>query len=330
MAQHNRRLLLIAPSFFGYANEIRKKLEQNGFAVWQYDQLPAVDNTTKAIFRLAPWLGRARADKYYDRIAAELAGQAISHVLVIKGEALSVRSIRKLRAVFNEAKFVLYFWDSYLNMPRDSFSKVSLFDRAFTFDPDDAKLDPRLAYRPLFYLDEYLDLPGEPHTIDVLFVGTAHTDRYAVVSKLSKSIPPELNFKKVLYLPSRWIFRIRKIFDPSFWRSRSAEFVFASVTKSEMLGLIAQSRIIVDIERSVQHGLTMRTIEMLGAGKKMISTNANVTACDFYNPANIAVIDRRNPVLSEQFLSAEYVEPAPAMLERYSLSAWVKEVVIES
>lgn len=330
MIQQNKKLLLIAPGFFGYANEIRKNLEQKGFEVWQYDQLPAVDNITKALFRLTPWLVRSRADEYYDRIASELSGHAISHVLVIKGEALSVRSIRKLRSVFKEAKFVLYFWDSYLNMPKDSFCKVSLFDRAFTFDPDDAKLDTRLAYRPLFYLNEYLDLPREPLTTDVLFVGTAHTDRYAIISKLSKSIPPGLNFKKVMYLPSRWIFRIRKIFDPSFWKSKSTEFIFVSVAKSEMLRLIAQSRIIVDIERSVQHGLTMRTIEMLGAGKKMISTNTNVTSCDFYNPSNIAVIDRNDPVLNEQFLSAEYVKPTPSVLESYSLSAWVKEVVIES
>jgi hypothetical protein len=279
---------------------------------------------------LTPWLVEARADKYYDQIASELSGHGISHVLVIKGEALSVRSIKKLRSVFKEAKFVLYFWDSYRNMPRDSFCKVSFFDRAFTFDPDDAELDTRLAYRPLFYLDEYADLPSEPPTIDVLFVGTAHTDRYAIISQLAKSISPELNFKRVMYLPSRWIFRIRKMFDPSFWRSKAEEFTFSPVTKSEMLRLIAQSRIIVDIERSVQHGLTMRTIEMLGAGKKMISTNPHVTLCDFYTPSNIAVIDRNKPVLSEEFLSAEYVRPAPCILESYSLSTWVKEVVIES
>lgn len=329
MAQQ-KKLLLIAPGFFGYANEIRKHLEKKGFEVWQYDQLPAVDNLTKALFRLTPWLLRSRADDYYDRIASELSGHAISHVLVIKGEALSVRSIRKLRSVFKEAKFVLYFWDSYLNMPKDSSGKVSLFDRSFTFDPDDARLDSRLAYRPLFYLDEYLDLPPEPLTTDVLFAGTAHTDRYAIISKLSKSIPPGLNFEKVMYLPSRWIFRLRKVFDPSFWKSKSAEFVYAPVAKSEMVKLIARSRIIVDIERSVQRGLTMRTIEMLGAGKKMISTNASVTSCDFYHPSNIAVIDRNDPVLDERFLSAEYVKPAPSVLERYSLSAWVNEVVIES
>ncbi len=329
MSECEKKILLIAPSFFGYAQEIRINLEKRGYKVWQYEDRPLNDNFSKAVFRLAPWLLRRKADDYFTHIASHLSSQKISHVLVIKGEALSIKAIELLRNTFMEAHFTLYFWDSYRNMPKNSFNKVSLFDNAFTFDQEDADLDNRLTYRPLFYLAEYLKLAEVPVDIDLLFVGTAHTDRYSIITKLSKVIHTQLTFKKVLYLPSIWIFRFRKIFSPSFWKSHSTEFVYNPLSKIDMLRLIARSRIVIDIERSVQTGLTMRTIEMLGANKKLITTNPKVRFCDFYSPSNIAIIDRNNPVLSTVFLSTPYAPQSPKITERYSIDSWINEVLFD-
>jgi hypothetical protein len=327
MTQSEKKILLIAPSFFGYAKEIRISLEKRGYQVWQYEDRPFSDNLSKAILRLAPWLLKKRADAYFTKIASDLSSQNISQVLVIKGEALSITAIRLMRQTFKEASFTLYFWDSYRNMPHNSTAKVTEFDKAFTFDQEDANSDPRLAYRPLFYLNEYLTLPDVVTDIDLLFVGTAHTDRYAVTKRLSKIIPVQFSFKKLLYLPSIWIFRFRRVASPSFWQSQSSEFVYKPLSKTTMLDLIARARIIIDIERSVQTGLTMRSIEMLGAGKKMITTNPSIASCDFYSPSNIAIIDRNTPVISEEFLSTPYTPPSSSIIEKYSIDSWVNEVL---
>jgi hypothetical protein len=40
----------------------------------------------------------------------------------------------------------------------------------------------------------------------------------------------------------------------------------------------------------------MRTLDMLGAGKKLITTNPpQVSQADFYDSQNTVVIDRKNP-----------------------------------
>lgn len=320
-------VLLIGGGFFGYAAEIAALLEGRGRRVLRYEDRPATDTVTKALVRLAPYLVAARAEAYFDAIIDEIRGQPIGDVLVIKGESLSTRAIARLRAALPAARFTLYFWDSYRNMPGDSRLKPPLFDRTYTFDPVDAQCDPRLTYRPLWFLDEYRDLPQVPNDIDVLFFGTAHTDRYPVVKRLATALPAGTRFKKVLYFPSRGLYHFRRVFDPALRGAQRSEFIFVPLAKAEILALIARTRVVVDIERSIQSGLTMRTIETLGAGKKLITTNPAVLQADFYDPANIAVIDRLRPRVDPAFLSGAYRPPPPGIIGRYSLSGWLDEVL---
>jgi hypothetical protein len=164
--------LLIGGGFFGYAREIAATLERRGRRVRWFEDRPAVDNTTKVMVRLAPALVSTKAEAYFDAIIEQLRSQPILDVLVIKGESLSPAAIGRLRQALPHARFTLYFWDSYRNMPANSAEKVPLFDKAFTFDPLDAAADPRLTYRPLFFLDEYAHLPKVSQDIDVLFFST--------------------------------------------------------------------------------------------------------------------------------------------------------------
>jgi hypothetical protein len=320
-------LLLIGGGFFGYAREISRMLEQRGRKVVSFEDRPALDTFTKSMLRLAPALVAGKSEAYFDRIVAQVREQPIRDVLVIKGEALSPAAIGRLRAALPYARFTLYFWDSYRNMPKDSPKKVSLFDKAFTFDPLDAQLDRRLRYRPLFFLDEYAHLPQRECDIDMLFIGTVHTDRYAVLQKLSHALPAGVRLEKILYFPSHLVYAARRVFDPVFWRSERSEFIFRPLSKTEIQALITRARIVVDIERAAQYGLTIRTVEMLGAGKKLVTTNAKVAEADFFNPSNIAIIDRRQPALTAAFLQRPYQPPSADLLRRYSLAGWLDEVL---
>jgi hypothetical protein len=319
--------LLISASFFGYAEELKRHLEARGRRVALFEDRPATDTMSKAIIRVGPELMRARANKYFADIAQQLSGSGIRDVLVIKGEALTPSAIANLRRALPNARFTLYFWDSYRNMPRGSQRKVGLFDRAYTFDPHDARRDPRLSYRPLFFLEEYGSLRSDAPDIDVLFFGTMHSDRYAVLKRIRRMLPRAMSFHSVQYYPSRALFRTRKLIDPAFWQADMSEFIFTPLKKQEILRLISRARIVVDIERSIQSGLTMRTIEMLGARKKLLTTNAQVASADFFDARNIAVIDRRKPIISPQFLDAAYAPPPPDIVHRYSLSGWVRDVL---
>ena len=319
--------LFICGNFFGYAYEIQRQLVKRGCHVAYFDDRPATDNKTKTLIRVAPRLVRARADAYFDGIIAQLKDQPIKDVLVIKAEALSPAAIGRMRAAFPGARFTLYFWDSYRNMPADSREKAASFDRVLSFDPCDAAADPKMIYRPLFFLEEYSKLPDGPTDIDVLFFGTVHGDRYAVLKRIERALPKTLQFEKILYLPARWLYAVRSLQDPALLLADRREFIFKPKGKDEITALIARSRIVVDIERPVQNGYTMRTLEVLGARRKLITTNPEVANADFFRPSNIAIVDRKRPRISAEFINTVYTPPLPEIVQRYSLGGWLEDVM---
>lgn len=319
--------LLIAASFFGYAGEIKAALERRGRKVIWVEDRPATDTKTKLLLRIHPALIARQTEAYIARIIEQVRLQPITEVLIIKGEAISADAIARLRRACPKAHFTLYFWDSYRNMPPGSSAKVELFDTAFSFDPADVERDQRLKFRPLFYLDRFSQLPALAQDIDVLFLGTVHTDRYHVLKLLEASLPKDLRFEMVLYYPSTKLFDVRRVLDPRMWGAKRSEFIFEPISGEQVTNLLARTRIAVDIERSVQSGFTIRTIEMLGAHKKLITTNPRVKQADFYNPNNMAVIDRELPRLDDLFLRRPYEAPPDAILKKYALSGWVDEVV---
>lgn len=319
--------LLIAASFFGYSKEIVKRLEARGRQVLWFEDRPATDTMTKALLRIAPSVIAARTTAHFEHVIAQARQHPIRDVLVIKGEALSPQMIQQMRAALPQARFTLYFWDSYLNMPGNSPDKVPLFDRTFSFDPVDAANDPRLHYRPLFYLNEYAELPSTGQDLDLLFIGTAHTDRYAVLDRLGRVLPAGMRFEKVLFFPSQWMYRSRKLFDPAYRKARKDEFVFQSLGKEQVMSLIARARIVVDIERPVQTGYTMRTMEMLGGRRKLITTNPKITEASFFHPSNHLYIDREQPVVPQTFLESAWHPVPPEESARFSLDGWLDEVL---
>lgn len=319
--------LLIVAGFFGYAAAIRAALEARGRTVAWFEDRPATDTVSKAALRVAPSLMRAKSDAYFAALAERLRGSLVRDVLVIKGEALSLDATKRLRKALPAATFTLYFWDSYRNMGAESFEKVALFDRSFTFDPIDADADQRLRYRPLFYLDAYAQLPRKGQDIDLLFVGTAHADRYAVTERIARQLPKGARFRRVMYMPSRGLFEIRRALDLRMLGARASDFIFRPLSSADVLALVARSRAVVDIERSIQAGFTMRTIEALGAGRKLVTTNPHVARADFYTPDTINVIDRHRPHVDLSFLCGPYRPPPAHILQRYSLTGWLDEIL---
>jgi hypothetical protein len=68
---------------------------------------------------------------------------------------------------------------------------------------------------------------------------------------------------------------------------------------------------------------------MLGASRKLISTNPLIEKADFYLPDNQIFMDRNSPVVAERFLHSEWNPEKTALLPRYSIRGWVDEVMAD-
>ncbi|QXN23781.1 hypothetical protein KVP08_014425 [Shewanella putrefaciens] len=125
------------------------------------------------------------------------------------------------------------------------------------------------------------------------------------------------------FSPSKLLFLLKKVFTSELEGISINDISFKPMAFKQVINILGDSRIVIDIEHPKQNGLTMRTIEMLGMQKKLITTNKNVIEYDFYNPQNILVVDREDLSIDTSFLHSEYQPVDATIREKYSLSAWL-------
>lgn len=128
-------------------------------------------------------------------------------------------------------------------------------------------------------------------------------------------------------MPHIFVFFINKMINKDFKNVTSKEINYRMVPFEKLYKVYAKSKCIVDVENPGQHGLTMRSIEMLGLRRKFITTNKDIVNYDFYNSNNILVIDRNDPVIDFSFFQKPYETLASEIYEKYSLSNWIVEVL---
>ena len=85
----------------------------------------------------------------------------------------------------------------------------------------------------------------------------------------------------------------------------------------------------LDIQHPGQSGLTMRTLEMVGMCKKLITTNKDIAKYDLFYQNNVSIIDRENPKIDERFLNSDYSILPHDVYEHYSIEHWVVDVLGE-
>ncbi|MGE4514729.1 MAG: hypothetical protein AB7E26_13095, partial [Chryseobacterium sp.] len=73
-----------------------------------------------------------------------------------------------------------------------------------------------------------------------------------------------------------------------------------------------------------QNGLTIRTFEVLASGKKLITTNSDITNYPFYSPENILVIDRENIQMNPEFFKIDFKKLNQDVLYKMSLDSFIE------
>eukprot|EP00456_Euglypha_rotunda_P052314 TRINITY_DN4215_c0_g1_i1.p1 TRINITY_DN4215_c0_g1~~TRINITY_DN4215_c0_g1_i1.p1 ORF type:complete len:342 (-),score=60.99 TRINITY_DN4215_c0_g1_i1:275-1300(-) len=319
----DKTVLLVAPSFFGYSAEIERQLKAWGATVHHYENRPSTSVFGKAMVRLFPKLWAPVTNAYYAKMFEKHRSESIDYLFVIRGEGLTDGAMRRFSSMFPSATKVLYLWDSFRN-DKGAAERIAYFDIASSFDVEDARSDKRLRFLPLFYLSQFSDLRSHAQSTDLCFVGTVHTDRYAVLKRLAQVVGGGYRIRYFLFFPSRLLYRVRRLLSPQFWGSDHAEFSFDSLGRQQVLSMFGDARAVVDIERPIQTGLTIRSLETLGAQRKLVTTNATVREYDFYDERNIAVIDRTHPTLPANFLDTPFHSTPESILSKYSVERWLR------
>lgn len=324
----NKKILFLCPLFFNYHKKLMKAMESEGAEVDYFDERPSNTVVSKALLRINRNFVTGQIKKYYDEITQKIKGKRYDYIFICQAEATPKWFLTDARKMNPDAKMVLYLWDSVANKV-NTLEKLDLFDEVFSFDKKDCARFG-LTFRPLFFDKEYELLAKEQPKLvyDLFFVGTVHSDRYRILKEVKQQFEKNhLNVFYFLFIPSKLMYYQRKLTTSDLNGSHISEFSFTGMPSEELTAKLKQSKAVVDIQHPKQTGLTMRTIEMLGANKKMITTNPEIQHYDFYHPNNICIVNRDKVEIPTEFMTSPYVPVDEKVKERYSINYFVHDVL---
>jgi hypothetical protein len=327
----DKKILLIAPPFFGYHRAIIDALTQMGAEVDYIDDRPSASKRFKILSRVNMRLVEPEISKHFKHCESILSQQEYDMVLVVGGMSYCFTrdQTESLRRRAGAATFVLYLWDALANCQRIGDS-LNVFDHAVTFDPNDARSHTELSYLPLFFTaDCGAVAPPDQNTFvyDACFVGSVHqVSKFLRVDSMLNSLEENgANVFRYYYMPSRLVALERKILHKEY---RGSTFSYRSLSRQQLMDVYAKSKTLVDSPQQNQSGLTIRTIEAVGSNRKVVTSNPSIAHHDFYAFGNAAIVkDGEMPEI-------DFVRRIPAVIpmnirQRYSIDSWLSQLICD-
>ena len=248
----------------------------------------------------------------------------MDYILVIKGSTLDGKKIDFLKNKYPNAKFIMYQWDSVAVFPKAE--KIAhYFDCCYTFDPDDAK-HYGWKYRALFFD------PGQccfdyQRKIDFAYICSLHSERAKLHQELKElAEKKQLVFYDYLFT-NRWsYFRQKYIKKNKNFDIKRKDVKFVSLSEKDLSNIYNQSKCLIDYKFPWQKGLTIRSIESVGHGCKLITNNELIKNEDFYDPKNIYVYNINDFDIPLDFLESGYQRVSEEIYKKYTVQGWVEEI----
>jgi len=323
----DKSIILAVPNHFGLPEVFKENLEYLGFKV----HLVEHDNTK---IRLSPEESLIHIYKktfndnptFKAKLVAEKKEnpqltfleeiEKIDYALVIRPDLFSENVLGEIRkkSLFT----VAYQWDGMNRFPLAE-DTIKHFDAFYVFDKDDTTKYPHTKHTHNFYFD--YPTKDKADTQDIFFVGTFMKDRIIELIRLTDI------FKKLNLTTSINVIYNRERHIEKYKTNSLINFTRHGMSFEENMINSKNSRVILDFQNSLHNGISFRTFEAIGYGKKLITNNPLVKNYDFYHPNNIFVFDKQNMNEIEVFLEKDFVELPLEIYEKYSFTYWIKYIL---
>lgn len=324
---NGKKIILGAPTAYGFSEIIEQELRHQGFEVYSLSCVQHEFKYKNIAERLncyvhKNFLGQKDYKTYlrFKRVEGDLEDRLagiprVDYALIIRPDQYSKKIINMIN--LKADKTVGYQWDGLSRFPA-VYKRINLFDRFFVFDPKDAKY-PGILPSTNFYTNSFSVSHSKEYESDLYYVGSYICKRASKIEEIITTLQERgLSIKHHIY-------RFRK---------RKSRFKYLGTTSEnltyyENLRFAFNTKILLDVPTNLHNGLSFRTFEAIGFGKKLITTNKEIEKYDFYHPNNIFVWDAQAHEKLQAFLNAPYVELDCYIKEKYSFSHWINNLLEE-
>ena len=227
-------------------------------------------------------------------------------IFMIRPDLLSPKTLNFLKT--QTQSLTAFYYDSTRRFPK-KIDIINYFDTVYSYD----KLDVE-TYN-LKFLTNYIFDERENVNFEQLFFNISTFDyRYQSMEELANYIDEKKWSKEILIYGSNGL------------KSDSLTLIHEQIPVDVVADKINRSKIIIEIQRKEQIGLSFRVFEALGQRKKLITTNTDIVNYDFYHPQNILVIDEAAINIPEDFVNSPYIPISDKVLDKYRLRNWTKKL----
>ena len=313
------KICVISFDFWNYDEHIVEELKRRGIVAnhinigaYQHKSFSArVQNTISKIVLKRNLKNKQRQEMILDQLK-KLGKQ--DQILVINPELIERKYHEEIKKF--AGKYIAYLYDSLARCPAEHL--FDLFDEIFSFDKDDAKKHDFQLITNYNYLPES-QLDKNP-SFDMVFIAS-YDKRIEILSKITKK------------LHKMGLSYYAKIVGKKAWKEnlnldskRTVFFTRRRLAHKDVPEFYKSGKVLLDLTRENQTGLSFRIFEAMALKKKIITDNQTIKDYDFFNPNNILVLKDDLSNLEKSFFETDYQELDPEIYRKYTLEHWVEKV----
>lgn len=318
----DKSILFLSPGFYAYDLVIIRFLEKMGAKITCYMQRPKMCSSTM-LYNMSKILKIQDQihENYQRKLLRILKNKTFDYVFLIHGACLKEWFIARLRQQLSDAKFIMYQWDPLSIIP--NFLKIMpYFDEIYSFDRADCDKNPHLKFRPLFFRDDPIEVNKKKERYDLAFVGSLHSNRLQTIRNIEQ-IAREQKWLTYFYLyvgPGLRLYLQQCL-------NKNAKYLHIKPLSYRSVQLkLSASKVILDFHNPVQSGLTIRTLEALAQGKKIMTSNHHIKDYELFSDENIRVMDTNTLNIDNDFIQSDFNKIPDDILNYYSLHTWINEI----
>jgi hypothetical protein len=311
-----KKVLFIACKFYHYGEAIYDKIKSYGADVTFYYERDTSFNHVIAANFFPDSLDK-RQDTHYNKILKETSDQTFDILIVIRGYKMRGWFMDEIKNRNPNIHTILYQWDSVKFWDSDYRYLIPYFNKTLSFDYIDCA-DLKLPYAPTFHMDEYSEIKEIPQKFDFIFCSNHTDEKYRFLLNFLK-FASEKGYKVKVHLYMSWFKYLKEKL-----KTNKIDYnliSFRRLKRDEYFKLFCESRTIVDFSSTAQSGISMRVIDALGCGKKVLTNNSYVKNEPGYNPQQVTLYDTTNLNFSDSIITDEKFEKTD-----YSIDKWLENI----
>lgn len=319
LEMYRPKILYIGLDYYHYPKMIREGLEKLGYDVDYYPIEPRTlfYKISRYLFKSAY---RRALDAYHSAVITKSASTKYDKVFFITTHFFSIENLKLLKESQSSAEFISYHWDSikqynYLN-------SIDYFDKVYSFDKHDCD-SHGILYLPLFASGAYNGISDRKsgQDIDIYMVGSiVQTKRYLLVQEF-KDFCYKNGITFYFHLKVTPVTYLKLLLNGVIPRGVS----FDTMESDAMKEIVSRSRAVLDVTNHEQSGLTMRVIENIAIGKKLVTTNINIKNEPFYNKNQVFLLGEDNMNDLKEFIYRDIeIKEHPELM----LDSWLKKIFL--